>query len=123
MSIKKTNIELPKQDYLMIEVTINNENEEHVKLGENDFIYMTVRKDANSGEIKFQKSLENGITFNEETKKYEIEINSEDTKDLKINTSYGYDITVYYNGKKPKQKVIGTLKIGEKYTLNEVANG
>lgn len=123
MSIKKSNIELPKQDYLLIELTITNENEESIKLGENDLIYMTVRKDAGSGEIKFQKSLENGITFNEETKKYEIEINSEDTKDLKINTSYGYDITVYYNGNKPKQKVIGTLKIGEKYTLNEVANG
>ena len=123
MSIKKTNIELPKQDYLLIELTITNENEESIKLEENDLIYMTVRKDAGSGEIKFQKSLENGITFNEESKKYEIEINSEDTKDLKINTSYGYDITVYYNGNKPKQKVIGTLKIGEKYTLNEVANG
>ena len=123
MSIKKSNIELPKQDYLLIELTITNENEESIKLEENDLIYMTVRKDAGSGEIKFQKSLENGITFNEETKKYEIEIDSEDTKDLKINTSYGYDITVYYNGNKPKQKVIGTLKIGEKYTLNEVANG
>ena len=123
MSIKKSNIELPKQDYLLIELTITNENEESIKLEENDLIYMTVRKDAGSGEIKFQKSLENGITFNEESKKYEIEINSEDTKDLKINTSYGYDITVYYNGNKPKQKVIGTLKIGEKYTLNEVANG
>ena len=123
MSIKKTNIELPKQDYLLIELTITNENEESIKLEENDLIYMTVRKDAGSGEIKFQKSLEDGITFNEESKKYEIEINSEDTKDLKINTSYGYDITVYYNGNKPKQKVIGTLKIGEKYTLNEVANG
>lgn len=123
MSIKKSNIKLPKQDYLLIELTITNENEESIKLEENDLIYMTVRKDAGSGEIKFQKSLEDGITFNEETKKYEIEINSEDTKDLKINTSYGYDITVYYNGNKPKQKVIGTLKIGEKYTLNEVANG
>ena len=123
MSIKKSNIELPKQDYLLIELTITNENEESIKLEENDLIYMTVRKDAGSGEIKFQKSLENGITFNEESKKYEIEINSEDTKDLITKTSYGYDITVYYDGNKPKQKVIGTLKIGEKYTLNEVANG
>ena len=123
MSIKKTNIELPKQDYLLIELTITNENEESIKLEENDLIYMTVRKDAGSGEIKFQKSLENGITFNEESKKYEIEINSEDTKDLITKTSYGYDITVYYDGNKPKQKVIGTLEIGKKYTLNEVANG
>lgn len=123
MSIKKSNIELPKQDYLLIELTITNENEESIKLEENDLIYMTVRKDAGSGEIKFQKSLEDGITFNEETKKYEIEINSEDTKDLITKTSYGYDITVYYDGNKPKQKVIGILEIGEKYTLNEVANG
>lgn len=123
MSIKKSNIKLPKQDYLLIELTITNENEESIKLGENDLIYMTVRKDAGSGEIKFQKSLENGITFNEETKKYEIEIKSDDTKDLEINTPYGYDITVYYDGNKPKQKVIGILEIGEKYTLNEVANG
>ena len=68
MSIKKSNIELPKQDYLLIELTITNENEESIKLGENDLIYMTVRKDAKSEETKFQKSLDNGITFNEETK-------------------------------------------------------
>jgi len=38
MSIKKTNIELPKQDYLMIEVTINNEKEVYdiVKMDSSD---------------------------------------------------------------------------------------
>ena len=54
-------------------------------------------------------------------KKQEIEINSEDTKQLAMDIQYGYDITIYYGGNKPKQKVIGKIKIGKKYTLNEVS--
>ncbi len=119
MSVKRIDIEIPKMDYQIISLAIKKDGEV-AKLEEKDEIYMTVKRHANNEEIKFQKTLENGITYNEETGKYEIEINSEDTKQLSMDTAYGYDITIYYEGDKPKQKVIGTIKISKKYTLNEV---
>lgn len=119
MAVKEFNIEIPKQDYLLISLSIL-KNEQETKLSENDLIFMTVKRFASSNEILLQKTLENGISYNEETKKYEIEINSKDTKDMAMGKAYGYDITVYYDGDKPKQKIIGQIVIGDKYTLNEV---
>lgn len=119
MSVKRIDIEIPKMDYQIISLAIKKDNEV-TKLDEKDEIYMTVKRNAKNEEIKLQKSLANGITYNEETGKYEIEINSEDTKQLAMGATYGYDITIYYGGTKPKQKIIGTLKISNKYTLNEV---
>lgn len=110
---------MPKKDYLIICFSIK-ENGENVKLGENDLLFMTVSSSPNKDNYKFQKSLDNGITYNEDTGKYEIEINSEDTNDLKYKFPYGYDITVYYDGNKPSQKVVGEFKVTNKYTLNDV---
>ena len=122
MSIKNYNIEIPKMDYQIIEIVLR-ENEIETTLDETDEIYFTVKRNANDISPIFQKSLNNGITYNEETKKYEIEITSEDTEKMQMGENagiYGYDITIYYGGNKPKQKVIGHFKIGTKYTLNEV---
>lgn len=123
MAVKKYDIEIPKMDYRIIEISIK-ENGKLIKLEESDNIYFTVKKDPNDETPLLQKELNNGITYNESTKKYEIEITSNDTKEMimgDINGMYGYDITIYYEGNKPKQKVIGSLKIGDKYTLNEVS--
>lgn len=114
--VKNYDIVIPKQDYQIIELRIN----EGQELSENDLIFMTVKRYATDTKIVFQKSLESGISYNQETEKYEIEITSNDTKDMEMKTEYGYDITIYYDGDKPKQKVIGKFKIGDKYTLNEV---
>lgn len=119
MSVKKFNIEIPKQDYQLISLAIKKDGQS-TKLADNDLIFMTVRSYANDDKIIMQKSLNNGISYNEETQKYEIEINSEDTKELRMGEKYGYDITVYYDSNKPKQKIIGLLIISDKYTLNEV---
>lgn len=119
MSVKNFDIEIPKQDYQIISLSIKKDGQA-AKLSENDLIFMTVKRFATNETVEFQKSLENGISYNEDTKKYEIEISSEDTKNMKINTKYGYDITIYYNKNKPKQKIIGDFVIGTKYTLNEV---
>ena len=119
MSIKNFNIEIPKQDYQIISLAIKKDGQT-VELSENDLIFMTVKRFASNEAIEFQKSLENGISYNEETQKYEIVINSEDTKNMRMNTKYGYDITIFYDTDKPKQKLIGDFVIGTKYTLNEV---
>ena len=120
MAIKKVDITIPKLDYKAIPLSIK-ENGQLVELGENDLLYMTVAKSPYK-DYTFQKSLENGITYDSITKKYIIEITSNDTKDLEYGYDYGYDITIYYDGNKPKQKIIGTFTITDKYTVNEVVS-
>lgn len=117
--VKKINIEIPKQNYMIIPFAVTRDGEK-IKLDDDDLIFMTVKSSYKNEEYKFQKSLNNGITYNEDTKSYDIEINSNDTKDLIMNHDYEYDITIYYGGNKPKQKVVGLFKVGKKYTLNEV---
>lgn len=119
MSVKEYNIEIPKMDYQVISVGIKVGNE-NVKLNDNDLMFLTVRENEFSEEYIFQKSLDDGIIYNENTKKYDIEINSEDTKKMEMKKNYGYDITIYYGGDKPRQKAVGNFVIGRKYTLNEV---
>lgn len=121
MSVAKYDIEIPKIDYQLINFGIRDtKTKELIKLSNEDLIFMTVRHSPEDENFKFQKSLEKGITYDEENRKYVIEITSEDTKDLVLNEEYGYDITVYYDGQKPKQKVVGKFKVTNKYTLNEV---
>lgn len=123
MGVKKYNIEIPKLDYYVLSLGIkrNSNDEEYIELGSNDLIFMTVSREAGDTTYKFQKSLSNGIAYNSETGKYDITINSADTADLAFGVEYGYDITIYYGGDKPRQKVVGTLKIGKKFTVNEVS--
>lgn len=119
MAVKKYDIEIPKQDYLIISIAIK-KGEEEIKLGENDLMFMTVKSFAGNKEYEFQKSLHNGIEYNEATKRYEIEINSSDTRNMVMEKAYGYDITIFYDKDKPKQKIVGKFYISDKYTLNEV---
>jgi hypothetical protein len=123
MSVKKYDIEIPKLDYYVLSIGIkeNPDDTEYIPLGENDLIFMTVSLHPGDTVYKFQKSLSNGITYDSETGKYNIVIDSNDTEDLEQGVVYGYDITIYYNGNKPKQKVIGNFKIGKKFTVNEVS--
>lgn len=115
--IKQVHIELPRQDYRLIELSIT-ENGENVKLSENDKIFMTAKakKDDLDDEAIFKKWLGNGITYNESTKKYEIEIRSEDTINTYATQTLLFDIVVVCDGK-VKQKAIGDITIGNKYTL------
>lgn len=80
---------------------------------------MTVKakKDDLDANAIFKKSLNNGITYNETTKKYEIEILSEDTINTYATQTLLFDIVVVCDGNKVKQKAIGDIKIGNKYTL------
>ncbi len=119
MSIKKIDITIPKKDYQLIRLSIK-ENDVPKQLGENDLLFFTVAKSPDTTDYIFQKSLENGIIYDSSANKYLVEINSQDTQDLELNTTYGYDITIYYDGNKPKQKVIGSFRISDKFTMNEV---
>lgn len=121
MSVEKYDIEFPKTNYQTIYFGIRDKiTKDLIKLNDEDLIFMTVKHSPEDEDFKFQKSLQDGITFDEELRKYIIEINTKDTKDLLLNVDYGYDITVYYSGNKPKQKVIGKFKVTDNYTSNEV---
>lgn len=115
-NVKKINIEMPKENYKMFSFCVKR-NGEKIQLDEVDSVAMTVRKiDSDNDSYEFKKTLEDGIKFNPETGNYEIEINRDDTKDMAVGQSYGYDITVFYSGTKPIQKVIGNFKIGKQYS-------
>ena len=120
MGVKKYDIEIPKLDYQIISIGIKKYGE-YVQLNNDDLMFMTVSFTPGSTDYKFQKRLGNGITYNSSTGKYDIEINSSDTNQLQDGVAYGYDITIYYEGNKPKQKVVGNFRIGKKYTVNEVS--
>ena len=118
MSGKIFNIEIPKMDYQIISLSIK-DGEELIPLLENDLLFMTVREYSFSDKIEFQKSLGNGIQYNEITKKYDIVITSKDTENMEIGKEYGYDITVFFEGDKPKQELVGYFKLTDKYTYNK----
>ena len=77
------------------------------------------KKDDKDDEAVFKKSLNNGITYNESTQKYEIEILSEDTENTYMTQTLYFDIVIVCDGK-VKQKAIGDIRIGDKYTLEVV---
>ncbi len=118
-NIKKYDIVIPKCDYLAIPFSIK-KNNERIKFGEKDLLFFSVKKKDTDENYVFQKTLNDGIIFDSTNNQYLIEIEYEDTKSLNIGSKLLYDITVYYDGIKPKQKVVGTLQIGLKITLNEV---
>ena len=119
MGLKTYDISFPKMDYLRISLAIK-KNEQNTKLSDSDLIYFTVRDKVYSEKIIFQKTLEDGITYNETTGKYEITIESIDTQKMDMEKKYGYDITIYFDKNKPKQQIVGNFTLSRKYTLNEV---
>ncbi len=123
MSTKKYDIKIPKEDYQIISVGFLDTQKQLTPLGNDDLLFMTVRHSPEDEEFKFQKTLENGIVYNQDTGKYDITINSIDTKELLLNEEYGYDITVYYDGIKPKQKVVGKFIVTDKFTTMRWSNG
>lgn len=78
-----------------------------------DKVYFTVKTSEYKKSVLFQKTFENGITFDEETGWYTIEILPEDTNDLNFDT-YIYDIEIIKDSK-PK-----TIKIDKFIVTKEV---
>lgn len=117
---KIVNIRIPKKNYMVISLAIARDGE-RTELGDNDLMYFSVKENLDDNLYKIQKTIGNGIEYNQDTGNYDITIESNDTANLKMNKNYGYDITIYYDGNKPSQQVIGTFRVTAKYTLNEVS--
>lgn len=73
-------------------------------------------KDIN---VAFQKTLDNGIDYNEEDFFYRFQIKKEDTEELPVGT-YGFDIAIINeNGEKKTLLNNGILMILDHYTQKE----
>lgn len=121
-NVKTINIYIPRGDYRVIPISFFR-NGTKKKLDEDDDIYLTACSLIDNS-IKFQKTLSNGISFNEETMNYEIEINPEDTENLVLSQKYGYDIVVFYGKNKlPSQKVVGEISLSKKYSIIVIDEG
>lgn len=85
-------------------------------------MWITFKKASDVDEHIFQKTLEDGITYNEEDNYYRFQIQSEDTADLPYKT-YGFDIAILNElGEKKTLLEDGQLVIKDHYTakVNEV---
>ena len=78
-----------------------------------DSIYFTVKNDAHTNEVLFQKKLNDGITLSNNI--YNITIDPSDTDDLDYGR-YAYDIEIIKNSVK-NTIVVGVLEISEEITF------
>lgn len=90
-----------------LEITENNES---VTV---DSIYFTVKNDAHTDEVLFQKKLNDGITLTNDV--YNITIDPSDTDSLDYGR-YAYDIEIIKNSIK-KTIAVGVLDIKEEVTF------
>lgn len=117
--MKELDITIPKCDCVNIPF-LYKENGKLAKLDEEHLIFFSVKKDLHDEEYVIQKTLNSGIIFVPEVNHYYIQFNLEDTNQLKMGTTFLYDLTIYYNGAEPNQEFFGKFKVGPKITLNEV---
>jgi hypothetical protein len=78
-----------------------------------DSIYFTVKNDAHTNEVLFQKKLNDGITLSNNI--YNIIIDPSDTDELDYGR-YAYDIEIIKNSVK-KTILVGILEISEEVTF------
>lgn len=86
-----------------------------------DKIYFTVKKCVNDKEAVLQKYLNNGIELIEETEEYKLYrliINADDTENMYLTTTYGYDIKIIIDNVKIT-KVTGNFQLLKNYTKKE----
>lgn len=117
--MQELNITIPKCDYLAFPFTYRVDGK-NTQLNKDDIIYFSIKKDLTDETYILQKTLGNGIDFDEKAQKYYVIFNYEDTEPMKMGVTYVYDLTIYYEGTQPSQKLYGTFKIGPKVTLNKI---
>lgn len=83
-------------------------------------MWITFKQDTDDdAEVLIQKTLEDGITFNEETSTYSFYITSEESYSLDYGF-YGFDIAIRNErGRKRTLKNDGVLRITDHYTDKE----
>lgn len=86
-------LKLTRGDTGMYAVDLRDANGNEMAFNEGIKMYFTVKANANTTDVSFQKSIGNGITYSQTDKKYHIVISPTDTANLNYGF-YLYDITV-----------------------------
>lgn len=83
-----------------------------------DKMYFSVKNNFDEKDTLFQKKLNDGITYDEETNYYFVELKQDDTEGLDYGT-YDYDIKIIYGTDKPKTLIVDKLEITEVVTRKD----
>lgn len=94
--MEKTNLEMIKGDTLSFAVEIEFDD----KPQELEKAFFTCKNNLDDGDVVFQKTLEDGISFKKQERNkmyYVVRISPEDTKDIEAG-HYFYDMQIEING-------------------------
>lgn len=94
--MEKTNFEMIKGDTLSFAVEIEFDD----KPQELEKAFLTCKKNLDDGDVVFQKTLKDGISFRKQERNkmyYVVRIVPEDTKDIEVG-HYFYDMQIEING-------------------------
>lgn len=107
-------LEFTRGDTKVFKFKLHDKNKEPLVLTSTDKIYLTAKKDPNSNEILFQKTIGNGIELKEDGFYY-VTINPDDTNQLPFG-SFGYDIQIKTGTGKVITIMVATITLTEEYT-------
>lgn len=113
-------IEMIRGDTLLIPVKITKDKENY-QLQENENIMFSLKRFSGDEEYTLQKSLNNGIEWDDEKQRYIIKLEHEDTKDIELryeNKNFQYDIVVILSNNFVRT-IRGVLQIWRDITRNE----
>lgn len=113
-------IEMIRGDTLLIPVKITKDKENY-QLQENENIMFSLKRFSGDEEYILQKSLNNGIEWDDKKQRYIIKLEHEDTKDIELryeNKNFQYDIVVILSNNFVRT-IRGVLQIWRDITRNE----
>ena len=106
--------EFPRGDTFLFKFKVTDKQGTEIELSNTDKLYFTVKKNPNSTDKAFQKTLGNGIDKGTDGY-YHVTINSNDTAELNYG-DYGYDIELKTLEGRVKTLIIGSITLTEEYT-------
>ena len=115
-------ITLIRGDTCLISFNIKDAYGQNYELKEGDRLYFTVKKSFYTEEVVFQKTYENGISYNSATNEYLIEITQDTTAELPFGQNvYDIKIVISQEGEDPIVKTLikGTFTLTPNATYKE----
>jgi len=103
-------IEFPRGDYKSVQIKITGFT------GVIQQIYFTVKKKATDKVVLLQKKIGDGIEYSEETGKYILTFEPEDTDSMEMNKIYGCDFELFAENGKFKKTFQGQFHLTNEYT-------
>lgn len=108
-------MEITRGDYKRFNVIRKTKSNNETIMEKPNYMFFTVKRNNYTNDYVIQKTLDDGITFDEQTGYYTIEVNAVDTNDLDYG-EYKYDIEVITDNK-PKTIKKGVFEITDETTF------